>query len=247
MELNLKDKVAVVTGASKGIGLAVVEALGREGARVVAGSRSTTPALAALCDTYDVTVVTVDLAITNGPASLITAAAERHGRIDALVNNVGIASPRSSFLSVDDAEWQRVFDLTFFSAVRASRAALPHLLASGGAIVNISSINARLPFPMVVDYSAAKALRPPLRHAVPRGPRPGARVARALRPRGRRRAPRQDLLRRHAPAPGPRRRTRRPPARALPGRADHRPGPSQPPEPVGDASPIASRAAPPCC
>ena len=51
-----------------------------------------------------------------------------------------------------------MFDLTFFSAVRASRAALPYLLAAGGgAIVNISSINARLPFPMVVDYSAAKA------------------------------------------------------------------------------------------
>lgn len=157
MELNLKDKVAVVTGASKGIGLAVVRALGREGARVVAGSRTTTPELTALCDTYDVTAVAVDLGTANGPGSLIKAAADRHGRIDVLVNNVGIASPRSGFLSVDDAEWQRVFDLTFFSAVRASRAALPHLLASGGAIVNISSINARLPFPMVVDYSAAKA------------------------------------------------------------------------------------------
>jgi NAD(P)-dependent dehydrogenase (short-subunit alcohol dehydrogenase family) len=74
-----------------------------------------------------------------------------------LVNNVGVASPRSSFLSISDDEWERVFNLTFFSAVRASRAVLPHLLASRGAIVNISSINARLPFPMVVDYSAAKA------------------------------------------------------------------------------------------
>src|SRR5262249_26693427 len=78
--------------------------------------------------------------------------------IDILVNNVGVASPRGGFLDVDDAEWQRVFNLTFFGAVRASRAALPlMLLAGGGAIVNISSINGRLPFPMVVDYSAAKA------------------------------------------------------------------------------------------
>lgn len=78
--------------------------------------------------------------------------------MDVLVNNLGVTRPRSSFLDVDDAEWQRVFDLTFFSAVRTSRAALPHLLAdNGGAIVNISSVNARLPFPMVVDYSAAKA------------------------------------------------------------------------------------------
>jgi NAD(P)-dependent dehydrogenase (short-subunit alcohol dehydrogenase family) len=67
MELDLKDKVAVVTGASKGIGLAVVKALGREGARVVAGSRTTTPELTGLSDIYDVTVVTVDLATANGP------------------------------------------------------------------------------------------------------------------------------------------------------------------------------------
>ncbi|MER6539219.1 SDR family oxidoreductase, partial [Streptomyces sp900105755] len=73
-------------------------------------------------------------------------------------NNVGAAEPRESFLKVSDADWQRIFDLTFFSAVRASRAALPHLVQDGGgAIVNISSINARLPFPMAVDYSAAKA------------------------------------------------------------------------------------------
>lgn len=157
MELDLKDKVAVVTGASKGIGLAVVKALGREGARVVAGSRTTTPELTGLCSIYDVTVVTVDLATANGPSALIEAAAGRHGKIDVLVNNVGIASPRSGFLNISDDEWQRVFNLTFFSAVRASRAALPHLLVSHGAIVNISSINARLPFPMVVDYSAAKA------------------------------------------------------------------------------------------
>jgi len=157
MDLHLKDKVAVITGASKGIGLAVVEAFGREGALVVAGSRTTTPELTQLCDAFGVTSVSVDLATASGPDSLIRAAMERHGKIDVLVNNVGIASPRSGFLSISDDEWQRVFNLTFFSAVRASRATLPHLLASRGAIVNISSINARLPFPMVVDYSAAKA------------------------------------------------------------------------------------------
>jgi NAD(P)-dependent dehydrogenase (short-subunit alcohol dehydrogenase family) len=79
MELSLKDKVAVVTGASKGIGLAVVKALGREGARVVAGSRTATPELTGLCDMYDITVVTVDLATNNGPSALIHAATERYG------------------------------------------------------------------------------------------------------------------------------------------------------------------------
>ena len=158
MNLGLTDKVAVVTGASKGIGLAVAETLGREGARVVVGSRTQTPELAALCEKYDVTFVPVDLGDAGGPDLLIHAAAERHGRLDVLVNNLGATRPRSSFLDIDDAEWRHVFDLTFFSAVRTSRAALPHLLADdGGAIVNISSINARLPFPTVVDYSAAKA------------------------------------------------------------------------------------------
>ena len=157
MELNLEGKVVVVTGASKGIGLAIVNAFGRQGARVVAGSRTTSAELDAARAAHGVTAVTVDLGTADGPAALIKAAVDHHGRIDVLVNNVGAASPRSGFLQVGDDEWQRVFELTFFSAVRASRAALPHLLATRGAIVNISSINARLPFPMVVDYSAAKA------------------------------------------------------------------------------------------
>lgn len=158
MELHLKGKVAVVTGASKGIGLATVEAFGREGVHVVAGSRSMTPELEALRDKYDVTVVPVDLATPDGADTLVRRAVAEQGRLDILVNNLGATDSRSSFLDVDDTEWQRVFDITFFSAVRASRAALPHLLEAGdAAIVNISSINARLPFPMVVDYSAAKA------------------------------------------------------------------------------------------
>ncbi|MFJ4467906.1 SDR family NAD(P)-dependent oxidoreductase [Streptomyces sp. NPDC089424] len=158
MELHLKDKVAVVTGAGKGIGLATVEALGREGVRVVAGSRSATPELTALSDKYDVTFVPVDLATPDGADALVRHAVDAHGRLDILVNNLGATDSRSGFLEVDDSEWRRVFDVTFFSAVRASRAALPHLLEAGdAAIVNISSINARLPYPMVVDYSAAKA------------------------------------------------------------------------------------------
>jgi len=157
MELNFKDKVVIVTGASKGIGLAVVKVIGREGGRIVAGSRTTTPELTSLRDIYDITVISVDLAAANGPSSLMDEAVKRHGKIDVLINNVGVASPRTGFLDISDEEWQRVFNLTFFSAVRAARAALPYLITSRGVIINVSSINARLPFPMVVDYSAAKA------------------------------------------------------------------------------------------
>lgn len=158
MDLHLEDKVAVVTGASKAIGLTVAETLGREGAKVVAGSRTSTPELEALVDRYDVTVVLADLATPDGPATLVQRAVDVHGRLDILVNGLGAAQARLSFLDVDDAEWQRIFNLSLFGAVRASRAALPHLLADGGgSIVNISSVNARLPFTTVVDYSAAKA------------------------------------------------------------------------------------------
>ncbi|MEU9992036.1 oxidoreductase [Streptomyces sp. NPDC048045] len=158
MDLQLTDRVAVVTGASKGIGLAIADAFAREGARVVTGSRSITAELEALHADHGVTAVPVDLSTPEGPDTLVRLAVEQYGRVDVLVNNLGTATSRPSFLDVDDSEWQRIFDMTLFSAVRSSRAALPHLLdGDGGAIVNISSINARLPFPMVVDYSAAKA------------------------------------------------------------------------------------------
>ncbi|MFI8304535.1 SDR family NAD(P)-dependent oxidoreductase [Streptomyces sp. NPDC085927] len=158
MDLQIKDKVAVVTGASKGIGLAIADAFGREGAHVVAGSRSITPELEALHEKYGVTAVPVDLSTADGPGTLVRLAVDQYGRVEILVNNLGAATSRPSFLDIDEAEWQRIFNMTLFSAVRASRAALPHLLdADGGAIINISSINARMPFPAVVDYSAAKA------------------------------------------------------------------------------------------
>ncbi|PZG23731.1 SDR family NAD(P)-dependent oxidoreductase [Nonomuraea aridisoli] len=156
MNLELQDKVAVVTGASKGIGLATTAAFIGEGAHVVATSRTSTPELDALA-ARGATVVLADIADADTPRRLVEAALETYGRLDVLVNNVGYGGVRTSFLDIDDAEWARMFDVTFFSAVRTSRAALPALLEAGGAIVNITSINARLPFPMVVDYSAAKA------------------------------------------------------------------------------------------
>ncbi|GGJ10702.1 SDR family NAD(P)-dependent oxidoreductase [Streptomyces brasiliensis] len=158
MDLQLKDSVTLVTGASKGIGLALAEAFAREGAHVVAGSRSSTPELEELQESYGVTAVPVDLSTDDGPDTLVRRAVDQYGRLDILINTLGAAKPRSGFLDIDDAEWQRIFNMTLFSAVRASRAALPHLVDSeGSSIINISSINARLPFPMVVDYSAAKA------------------------------------------------------------------------------------------
>ena len=151
--MGLQGKVAVVTGASKGIGLAIGRALVAEGARVVAGALRTTPELAALDST---TAVDVDLSTPDGPTQLIEAAGER---IDVLVNNVGIAPPRlDGFLAITDEMWQATWNLNLMAAVRATRAVLPVMLAGGGgSIVNIASLNARLPDPTVMDYSASKA------------------------------------------------------------------------------------------
>jgi NAD(P)-dependent dehydrogenase (short-subunit alcohol dehydrogenase family) len=103
MELGLGGKVAVVTGASKGIGLAVTRRFVEEGARVIAGSRTISPELAELVELVDggaVQSVIVDLAEPNGPASLVAAAGDR---LDVLVNNVGFATPRlDGFLAITD-------------------------------------------------------------------------------------------------------------------------------------------------
>jgi NAD(P)-dependent dehydrogenase (short-subunit alcohol dehydrogenase family) len=153
MDLGLAGKRVVVTGASRGIGLAVVRGFAAEGATVVAGARRVTPELEKL---DGVTAVEVDLADPAGPARLVAAAGER---IDVLVNNVGIAPPRpQGFLEITDEMWATTWNLNVMSAVRATRAALPIMLAGGGgSIVNTGSVNARLADPLVIDYSAAKA------------------------------------------------------------------------------------------
>jgi NAD(P)-dependent dehydrogenase (short-subunit alcohol dehydrogenase family) len=153
MDLNLKGKTVVVTGAGRGIGLAIVKAFVAEGAQVIAGSRSIT---AGLKELDSVTPVEVDLAEADAPARLIAAAGDR---IDVLVNNVGIATPRpGGFLTVTDEMWATTFNLNLMATVRAVRATLPVMLAAGGGtIVNVGSVNARLADPLVVDYSASKA------------------------------------------------------------------------------------------
>jgi len=158
MDLRLTGKLAVVTGASKGIGLAITRALVAEGARVIAGARDRSLELTELTESSDVHHVAVDLSDASGPPQLI-AAARKHGSVDVLVNNVGAVTPRvDGFLAVPDDSWLASLNLTFLAAVRTTRAALPDMLAAGsGAIVNVSSVNAFLPDPTVIDYCAAKA------------------------------------------------------------------------------------------
>ncbi|MFL6112390.1 MAG: oxidoreductase [Catenulispora sp.] len=159
MDMHLAGKTAVVTGASRGIGLAVTRALVSEGARVVAGAREITPELKALVADGEVLAVEADLTAAAGPAELVAAAVLAFGGLDILVNNVGAVRPRlEGFLAVTDEDWAATLAVNFLAAVRTTRAALPYLLERGaGSIVTVSSVNAFLPDPLVIDYSAAKA------------------------------------------------------------------------------------------
>ena len=156
MDLNLAGKVAVVTGAGKGIGMATTRALAGEGAQVVAGSL-TTDTLGGL---KGVTPVAVDLTAPDGPAQLIRRATEEHGRIDVLVNNVGAVRMRTGgFFGTSDEDFAWAMQMNFFIALRASRAALTEMVKNGsGAIVNVASVNAFFqPDAATIDYGAAKA------------------------------------------------------------------------------------------
>jgi NAD(P)-dependent dehydrogenase (short-subunit alcohol dehydrogenase family) len=157
MDLELSGKVTIVTGASKGIGLAVVRELVAEGALVVAGARGTD----SLEGLERVTPLAVDLAAPDGPGRLVAHAIERHGRVDVLVNNVGAARVRlDGFLALGDADFAASMELNFYSALRATRAAVADMLGRGepGAIVNVASVNAFFePDGGVIDYGAAKA------------------------------------------------------------------------------------------
>jgi NAD(P)-dependent dehydrogenase (short-subunit alcohol dehydrogenase family) len=156
MDLKLAGKVAVVTGASKGIGLAVTRALLDEGAYVVAGARNTE----SLDDLDRVTAASANLAAPDGPAVLVQRAMDEHGQIDILINNVGAVRLRlEGFLGTSDDEFEWAMQMNFFTALRAIRAALvPMVERSSGAIVNVASVNAFFqPDAGTIDYGAAKA------------------------------------------------------------------------------------------
>lgn len=157
MDLALAGKTAVVTGASRGIGLATARALAHEGVRVFGAARTITPELLEVAPGS----VAVDLATSDGARAVVDAAIAEAGGIDILVNNVGAGDVDTlrlgGFLDAGDTQWHDLLELNLFSAVRASRAALPSLIARRGALINVSSINARVPSTGPVGYSEAKA------------------------------------------------------------------------------------------
>lgn len=155
MDLGLTGKTAVVTGASRGIGLAAVRALISEGVRVAGACRTPTQELIE----SGAHVVQVDLSAPESAATLVTAAQAALGGVDLLVNNAGGGDGMTlaGFAEVDDAAWQSALDLNLLAAVRVTRAALPALTARGGVVVNVSSIGAWQPAGPPLAYNVAKA------------------------------------------------------------------------------------------
>jgi 3-oxoacyl-[acyl-carrier protein] reductase len=150
MDLGLADKVAVVTGSSRGLGLASARALVAEGCRVCLCARGAERLAEAALEVEAaakrpnmVAAVQADVSTQAGVDLVISRAVETFGALDILVNNVGRAGG-SDLLDTSDADWQAAFDETLFPAVRASRAAVPHMRARGGGVIlMIASIYGR--------------------------------------------------------------------------------------------------------
>ncbi len=143
MDLLLSNKVAIVTGASRGIGKAIAETLSAERMKVVLAAR-TRADLEALARSLpnESLAQAVDLRAPEAGDRVVAAAIERFGRLDLLVNNAG-ATKRGDFLTLTDEEWADGFALKFYAAMRLSRAAWAYLQTSQGTIVNIIGVGGR--------------------------------------------------------------------------------------------------------
>ena len=141
MDLGLGDKIAIVTGSSRGLGLASARALVAEGCRVCICARGEERLAEAALEVEAVAkkpglvaAVQADVSTEAGVQLLIDRTVETFGGLDILVNNVGKAAG-TDILATTDAEWQAALDDTLFPAIRASRAAIPHMKARGGGVI----------------------------------------------------------------------------------------------------------------
>ncbi|HWK63431.1 MAG TPA: SDR family oxidoreductase [Rhizobiaceae bacterium] len=154
-DLGLKGARALVTGGTKGVGVAVVQALRGAGARVVTTARNVPAG-----SMEDVHFITADLTTAEGCARVTAGLLDRFGGVDVIVHVVGGSSaPGGGFAALDDAEWFRELNWNLMPAVRLDRALLPGMIAQGsGVIVHVTSIQNRLPLPeSTTAYAAAKA------------------------------------------------------------------------------------------
>jgi 3-oxoacyl-[acyl-carrier protein] reductase len=141
MDFELRDKVAVITGSSRGLGLASARALAAEGCRVSLSARNEGPLsdaareVSAVAGSSDrVMAVTADVSTSDGILAVIERTVASFGGLDVLVNNVGLGRG-GGLLEASDQEWQEAFDQTLLPAVRASRLAVPHMQQRGGGVI----------------------------------------------------------------------------------------------------------------
>ncbi|MER8046685.1 oxidoreductase [Streptomyces sp. NPDC094032] len=155
MDLHLTGKTAVVTGAGRGVGLAITRQLVAEGVRVVGAARTVT----AEFKETGAYPVAADLSTPEGAEALGEQALAHLGGVDILVNNLGggDAFTLQGFLGTDDRRWARCFEVNLFGSVRVTRHLLPSILERRGTVLNISSMSARLPGTGPIEYAAAKA------------------------------------------------------------------------------------------
>ncbi|CAN5733016.1 SDR family oxidoreductase [soil metagenome] len=160
MDLKIEGRIALVTGGSKGIGLAVAEGLAREGVRLVVSARGAEALEAAAEDLRrhggEVHAVVADVSTARGVRSLLDAARERVGPPDVLVSNAG-GPPPGRPSALDDGAWAKGFELTLMSAVRLARGVVGSMRERGwGRIVNVTSLSVRQP---VLDLTLSNAFR----------------------------------------------------------------------------------------
>jgi len=147
MDLGLQDRVAIVTGASQGIGKYIAEALAREGCDITICARTESDLMAAADDIEDegaeVLALPMDVTDEGEPDRLVEETAKKFGRIDTYVGNVG-SNRKGSFETLSDEDWEDLINLNLMSHVRVSRAAVPHMQeVEGASICYISSIFGR--------------------------------------------------------------------------------------------------------
>lgn len=157
MDLGLTGQAFVVTGASRGLGLAAAQALVAEGARVVLSARDATGVRAA-ADRIGAVGVAADLADPSTAARLVSACEEAYGRVDGALVSVG-GPPAGPALELSDEQWRGAFDSLFLGAVRLSRAVVGALPQSGGALALVLSTSVKTPVP---GLAASNGLRPGL-------------------------------------------------------------------------------------
>ncbi len=152
----MKEQVIIITGASSGIGHALASALGQKGAKLVLAARDEERLKALAANLPDAIVVPTDVTDPQACRALVERAVEHYGRIDALVNNAGISMTVYFDQIKDLSLFHKIMDVNYFGSVYCTYYALPHLKASRGLIVAVSSVTGKTGVPTRTAYAASK-------------------------------------------------------------------------------------------